>query len=109
MNTSTTEGTKMEHSVAKALKRRLLDVLINNDPAMAVEVFAMAAMHGDIESLDFIIEKIGNKLDNLEEMKFVRDALADLIKDLDAKDQMMADTEAQAAAATTDLLNKFKL
>ena len=99
----------MEHSVIKQLKTQLLTVVLEKDPEASVQIFAMAAMHGDVESLDLIIEKVGNKLGNLEEMLMVRNSLAELIKDMGDAEARQKQAEAQAATETANLLNKFKL
>ena len=99
----------MEQSVVKALKTKLLDVILDRQPEASVEIFAMAAMHGDIDTLDMIINRVGDKLGNLEEMKLVRDGLADLLKDLDDAETRQKQAESQAETETQNLLNKFKL
>lgn len=99
----------MQHSVVQALKKQLLEVVLEKDPEASIQLFAMAAMHGDLESLDFIINKLGNSLGNLEEMQLVRDGLADILTQFEKEDARKAMVEQQAAAETQDLLNKFKL
>ena len=99
----------MQHSVVKALKNQLLDVILDREPEASIQIFAMAAMHGDIDTLDYIIKKVDNKLGNLEEMTLVRDSLAELLKDVEAAELREAQIETQAAQETQDLLKKFKL
>lgn len=99
----------MEHSIVQALKKQLLDVVLARQPEASVQLFAMAAMHGDVETLDLIIERVGDKLGNLDEMVMVRDGLKELVQQLDeaeAREQAAVD---QAAQETQDFLNKFKL
>lgn len=99
----------MQHSVVKALKTQLLEVILDREPEASIQIFAMAAMHGDIDTLDYIIKKVDNKLGNLEEMTLVRDSLAELLKDVEAAELREAQIETQAAQETQDLLKKFKL
>lgn len=99
----------MQHSVVKALKTQLLEVILDREPEASIQIFAMAAMHGDIDTLDYIIKKVDNKLGNLEEMVLVRDSLAELLKDVEAAELREAQIETQAAQETQDLLKKFKL
>jgi len=87
----------MEHSVVKQLKTTLLNTVLDQDPEASVELFAMAAMHGDIDTLDMIISKVGDKLGNLEEMNYVRDALSKLIEQIDAEEARQKTAEAAAA------------
>lgn len=99
----------MEHSVIKALKTQLLEVVLERDPEASVQLFTMAAMHGDVETLDMIIDKIGNKLGNLDEMIHIRDGLKDLVADLDAAVAREQAAEQQAAKETQDLMKKLGL
>ena len=99
----------MEHSVVKQLKTTLLSTILEKDPEASVEIFAMAAMHGDIESLDLIIAKVGNRLGNLEEMKYVRDALSKLIEQVDAEEARQKAAESAAAQETQDLMKRLGL
>ncbi len=99
----------MEHSVIKVLKTQLLEVVLERDPEASVQLFAMAAMHGDVDTLDMIIDKIGNKLGNLDEMIHIRDGLKDLVADLDAAVAREQAAEQQAAKETQDLMKKLGL
>ncbi len=99
----------MEHSVIKVLKAQLLEVVLERDPEASVQLFAMAAMHGDVDTLDMIIDKIGNKLGNLDEMIHIRDGLKDLVADLDAAVAREQAAEQQAAKETQDLMKKLGL
>ncbi len=99
----------MEHSVIKVLKTQLLEVVLERDPEASVQLFTMAAMHGDVETLDMIIDKIGNKLGNLDEMIHIRDGLKDLVADLDAAVAREQAAEQQAAKETQDLMKKLGL
>ena len=99
----------MEHSVIKVLKTQLLEVVLERDPEASVQLFAMAAMHGDVDTLDMIIDKIGNKLGNLDEMIHIRDGLRDLVADLDAAVAREKAAEQQAAKETQDLMKKLGL
>lgn len=99
----------MQHSVIKQLKTQLLTVVLEKDPEASVQLFAMAAMHGDVDSLDFIIEKIGDKLGNLEEMIAVRDGLVQILKDMDDMEDMQAQAEAAAKVETDNLMKRMGL
>ncbi len=99
----------MEHSVVQALKTQLLDVILERQPEASVQIFAMAAMHGDVDTLDMIINRVGDKLGNLDEMIMIRDGLKELVKDLDAAEARQREAEAQAEQETKDFLGKFKL
>lgn len=99
----------MEHSVIKVLKTQLLEVVLERDPEASVQLFAMAAMHGDVDTLDMIIDKIGNKLGNLDEMIHIRDGLRDLVADLDAAVAREQAAEQQAAKETQGLMKKLGL
>ena len=99
----------MQHSVIKQLKTQLLSVVLEKQPEASVEIFAMAAMHGDIESLDMIIDKVGDQLGTLDEMTHIRDSLALILKDLDAAEAIQQQAEAQAAKETQDLMRKLGL
>ncbi len=99
----------MEHSVVQALKTQLLDVILERQPEASVQIFAMAAMHGDVDTLDMIINRVGDKLGNLDEMVMIRDGLKELVKDLDEAEARQREAEAQAEQETKDFLGKFKL
>ncbi len=99
----------MQHSVIKQLKVQLLSTILEKEPEASVQIFAMAAMHGDVESLDLIIDKIGDTLGNLDEMIQIRDGLRDLIKDMDDAESRQRDAEASAAAETQALMKKLGL
>ena len=99
----------MENSILHTLKKQLLTVVLDKDPEASIELFAIAAMHGDLDTLDFIIERLGNRLGNLEEMMLVRNSLADIIKRVDAEEERLRQVEAAAADETNNLLKKFQL
>ena len=99
----------MEHSVVQALKKQLLDVVLARQPEASVQLFAMAAMHGDVDTLDLIIERVGDKLGNLDEMVMVRDGLKELVQQLDEAEARERAAEDQAAQETKEFLGKFKL
>ena len=99
----------MEHSVVQALKTQLLDVILERQPEASVQIFAMAAMHGDVDTLDMIINRVGDKLGNLDEMVMIRDGLKELVKDLDEAEARQKEAEARAEQETKDFLGKFKL
>lgn len=99
----------MQTSVVQALKTQLLNVVLEKDPEASIQIFAMAAMHGDIDTLNLIIDRIGDRLGNLEEMILVRDALADIIKKVDAEEARQKTAEAAAAQETQELMKKLGL
>ncbi len=99
----------MQHSVIKQLKVQLLSTILEKDPEASVQIFAMAAMHGDVESLDLIIDKVGDKLGTLDEMIHIRDGLRDLIKDMDTAESQQRLAEAAAAQETQALMKKLGL
>lgn len=100
---------KLEHSVIKALKTQLLEVILERDPEASVQIFAMAAMHGDVDTLNMIIDRVGDKLGNLEEMVQIRDGLELLVKDIESAESRQRDAEAAAAAETQALMKKLGL
>ena len=99
----------MQTSVVQALKTQLLNVVLEKDPEASIQIFAMAAMHGDIDTLNLIIDRIGDRLGNLEEMILVRDALAEIIKKVDAEEARQKQAEAAAAEETQELMKKLGL
>jgi hypothetical protein len=99
----------MQHSVIKQLKSQLLTVVLEKEPEASVQLFAMAAMHGDVESLDLIIEKIGDRLGNLEEMVAVRDGLVQILKDMDDLEDLQNKAEAAAKVETDNLMKRMGL
>lgn len=99
----------MQTSVVQALKTQLLNVVLEKDPEASIQIFAMAAMHGDIDTLNLIIDRIGDRLGNLEEMILVRDALADIIKKVDAEEARQKQAEEAAAQETQELMKKLGL
>jgi hypothetical protein len=97
---------QQQFELIKQLKRNLLNTILEQRPEEVVPVFSIAAIHGDVEALDFIMAKVGNSQGNLEEMQLVRDSVAQIVQDIE---QTERDLEKDAAQATSDLLKKFQL
>jgi hypothetical protein len=96
-----------EHSAAlKKIKMELIDIAYRTDPQSVLDFFALAALHVDIDTVDYIIAKYGDRFPNrLDEMNEVRDALVAVLAEFPEED----DLETQAQAATDALLAKYML
>jgi hypothetical protein len=97
------------YNAMKRIKIDLINLAYQSDPTTVLDIFALAALHGDIETVDFVINNYGDKFANRkDEMIEVRNALQVVLEDMPEINEEQ-DIEAEAKAATDALLNKFML